>query len=856
MNVLFFLFLIFIFFTTRIPMHAAMPVAPIQASPVPALPMPAAPSQLSPMPMTALPMPAVAKPALPMPAAPAVLTPMPMPAPMQGPAAPTPLSPMQMPPMPMPAVAKPMVQMPALPQAQFGAALPNLQFGGGDGFGDDQGFDDFQDQGEFPGQGLNFPGQALPFQAPVQQGIIQGQIPGHVQGQMPQAPGMIFPVAQNDFVKAMDSVALQAFPEGTRVVFLFVGQGEKNSRLLKVTRGIYVAPTGKDPFDPKCQFVVLRKGNWIGFKSDFLQGKTLQSDPKNYVVHCPNNNFSADTDQGSHWSAQFVNPQDVSSVVSFQNRLTQGFLSFPYEPWAENLAWTALKERTAAMIAGERSFFKIVKVSDLPKNVSAMIGGKEFLYTSRLHKKLTPLYCEDWKFKEPGKGTIQFDADSKEKIIIGISTVAENLSDQMYYLVIGDQNGKCSTIRKQIDGPIFHKEVLKQPFEKKVVQESQNKDDKFISYWIEVNSGKISYGIGSVIGQDKILEWNDPGTPLNVQYVGFSGDKSRVVYKNILLDGKGDLQSSVVIPREFTKESGSLKSVAVGCYEDDIEIWGIGLDNKLWRWKNGSMAKNPWEIQKIIIQKDREISEPVEAISISSVGDIFIICNGKVYKLLREKSRWTEVDSGLQSIEMTSISGHLNNLWAIGKDGVAYQYSVKSKSWEKRSDSESSQKVVVSPDNEVFVLNKVQALFQYKGNRRWNKISASKLFIDFFVINKELVFGIDNKNDLWQYTPSKKWARVAGQNHHRASGFVSGSGNVLGMIVLLDQLGNIYKRVDQGIDKNISVSQIKKMIEQRAPAYKNEKKQIKIRKVRKKIRTSWKKLKRKMKNNVKKIDKD
>lgn len=681
---------------------------------------------------------------------------------------------------------------------------------------------------------VNQPPVAVPSVSPVFQNIAPAAprpipapfFPGTLVQPMTSAlsevakPSDIFP--QEEPVKAIDSIALQAFPEGTRAVLVFVGSGDKDTHLLKVTRGIYVAPTGKDPFDPKCQFKIRRKGTWIGFESDYLKGRTLQSDPKNFIVHFPDSNFVDDNNKTAHWSAQFIDPRDATGIVRLQNRATQGFLNFPYEPWAESLAWTAFKEKTPATIAGDLARLKIIKVSELSKEVAKASGEKDYVYTPRLRQKLTPVYSDGWKFETPGSGYVIFDVRAKENIVVSFSTVADNLADNMYYLVIGDKKNSCTTIRKRLGGPIFYKHDFKKNAENSASAANnvmQKSSKTFESYWVKVEAGKISYGQGRVLGQNAILEWKDPDKPLKVQFVGFSGGNSKIDFKNIEIGGKDKIATTVVLPTGFNQEPGVLKRVAVGSRKDALEIWGIGVDGALWRWKADSMASNPWERQQAIVG-DGSVLTSINNIYLSSNGDLFLISDGKGYRYDWKKLRWNEIDTGMQRLQLISLSGHEGNLWAVANNGAAYQ--LVKQAWQKRSDEKSALRVVVSPDNEVFVLSQSGKIFRYKGDNGWVKIPSKAIFKDFFAVNKELIFAIDRQQRLWQFTPVSNWAPVAGPNKIQASGIASGSANAAGTIVVVSQKGELYKLRNEGV----SEKKIQQMMLQKAPALKSIKKSV------------------------------
>lgn len=644
---------------------------------------------------------------------------------------------------------------------------------------------------------------------------------------------------QKEAVEALESVALQAFPEGTRVAILFVGQG-KEAQLLKVTRGIYVAPIGNNPFDPKCQFVVMRKGNWIGFKSEYLKDRVLQSDLKSLIVHFPDANFNDDKYKSAHWAASFINSRDSSSIVRLQNRDTQGFLNFPSESWAEGLAWTALtpaKPATStapaspaapATIAGELARLRLVKVSGLPKDAGKETGSKDYVYTPRLHKKFTPVYNQEgWKFQTPGTGYVIFDARAKESIVVSFATVADNLTDNMYCFVIGDQKNTQTTIRKSVAGSIFYKLDTAAGASKNVVITAGVSDQKaFDSYWLKVDNGVLTYGKGRSVGQNELLKWTDPGKALKVQFIGFAGGNSKVDFKNIEIGGKEKIAAAINLPIGFSQEAGSLKRIAVGSRKGDLVLWGIGADGSLMRWKTDTITSNPWESQKTIT-KDGSLIASFQDISLSSDGNLIALStDGVAYSYDWDSQRLNVIDTGMQRLKLRNVSvGHGTSIWAVGhEDGRIYQ--LVKKSWQACSDAKSGKRVAACLDA-VFALSEDGKVYRYAGNKRWIKIPSKASFIDLAAVNKELIFAIDRRYNIWQYTPSSNWAPVAGQNKQRSSGCVQIAANAAGTIALLDSSGNIYKARNVGVPENKVKQMVAQSIKIISPVKKQAQKKLK-----------------------------
>lgn len=129
----------------------------------------------------------------------------------------------------------------------------------------------------------------------------------------------------------------------------------------------------------------------------------------------------------------------------------------------------------------------------------------------------------------PGKGSVTFEAKAYNNIFVGLSEnpfQVRNRSTRMYEIVIGKWDNKTTAIhRKSLGDAVVE-------FAHKDKPELSPDPTEFKKYWINIDDGKISGGVGE-LGQNKLWEWADPYPSAPVKWVGFSNWLSNVTYRNI-----------------------------------------------------------------------------------------------------------------------------------------------------------------------------------------------------------------------------------------------------------------------------------------------------------------------------------
>ncbi len=128
----------------------------------------------------------------------------------------------------------------------------------------------------------------------------------------------------------------------------------------------------------------------------------------------------------------------------------------------------------------------------------------------------------------PGEGAVVFEALTTADLII---CFAENITDRnaLYEIVIGAFHNTKSIIRKGAQNPLHgHVQVEASQTPRAVIAGNQ-----WITYWASVKDGLVMYGRGKVIGQNAMLEWQDPNPLTSINKIGFSSWNAPIKFRNV-----------------------------------------------------------------------------------------------------------------------------------------------------------------------------------------------------------------------------------------------------------------------------------------------------------------------------------
>lgn len=336
---------------------------------------------------------------------------------------------------------------------------------------------------------------------------------------------------------------------GKKVVLVFY-KDMATPKLLKVTDGKYLSPTGTNPDDAACQFSLLNLRHdetyarrwWIGFKSATANNNNLQSiasasgaDPA-YTVRFENQNFSDVSHTSEHWR---VVPVNADGFIMLQNHACGTYMALPDSTgtdWAKNRVWTSYALNAGAG-AGVWERIMIMTPDQARQIASAFVpaitttpaGGTSYTYPQNSTSIGIEFAATTWKLPIAGQGVVKFQvkASSDFSIVVAPSTAT---TGNLYLVGIGYSNSKAVIRRKlsaaDSDNVAFFNLTAAQKLD----------GTKFVDYWVMVNNGHILMGTGTTAGQNQFLVYNDP-SPLSVQYVGFGGYiNSAAAYQNIAFE--------------------------------------------------------------------------------------------------------------------------------------------------------------------------------------------------------------------------------------------------------------------------------------------------------------------------------
>ena len=140
----------------------------------------------------------------------------------------------------------------------------------------------------------------------------------------------------------------------------------------------------------------------------------------------------------------------------------------------------------------------------------------------------------DWEHTQnisiPGEGAVVFEAKTISDLTIGF---AENITDRnsMYEIVIGAFGNAKALIRKGAQTPPQgHAQVTVNTNKMASVPSNQ-----WISYWACVKDGLVKFGRGKMVGQNIILEWQDPNPLRDIRKIGFSSWNTPIKFRNVAI---------------------------------------------------------------------------------------------------------------------------------------------------------------------------------------------------------------------------------------------------------------------------------------------------------------------------------
>lgn len=420
--------------------------------------------------------------------------------------------------------------------------------------------------------------------------------------------------------KAEETAALKKLKHGALVAIKSVGEND-TGKYLQVQGGRFLASTGESKDDPDAHFVVLRKDNWVGFKSYRAGSSNLLANPDNHAVAFASKNFGK-------WEQWALVPEEPDSLdaVWLHNNISGGFLSIPDQDWDGDRVWTRKDSEGRAAVKDETGKFAIEVIDDVDDRMKP--GGDEYIHAPELTKE--PVAADaKWKFAQEGKGWITFKVKALESVSVFISKEPTFNKEQHIGIVIGANGNSGSVIVKNGKPQVtLNSAKLAHGLPGDGAQEEE--------IWVAWSGkkGTLSAGRGSIVGEQSFASWRDPevGDMATASFVclGNHGEV-RSSFTNITLSPPPPPVPDVVPPAGFEKLPGKLDRVAIGARKGKVVAWGITDEGNLTQWDG-----EEWQDHDAKDQDDADI-EKFEHLAFAADGTLMATTSdGDVYQYIWE----------------------------------------------------------------------------------------------------------------------------------------------------------------------------------------------------------------------------
>lgn len=281
------------------------------------------------------------------------------------------------------------------------------------------------------------------------------------------------------------------------------------------------------------------------------------------------------------------------------------------------------------------------------------------------------------------------------------------------------------------------------------------------------------------------------------------------------------------LPLGFNKIAApAMISVSVGSTDGRYAVWAVGKnDQDLYVFEGGNFSSGLQKVKtKAALPKGSLASaKPVELfsdISVSSMGQVYAVSEGKVFMCSVEKNSFGSIEGVIATeIPVPSGSDILFDQVSVGmkkkvqlKPGVeAIQdvvwartqddelYELVNGDWVSRTEKNVAIDIAVGLDGTVLALNQENVLFSYV-DETWTEISLN---IDLAMVGigkKEYVYGVTTGGEVVKIDLVQKVATtLKGANSKVATGFQDIAVNAAGSVVAFDYQGIMYGNDEKAV---------------------------------------------------------
>lgn len=454
--------------------------------------------------------------------------------------------------------------------------------------------------------------------------------------------------------------------------------------------------------------------------------------------------------------------------------------------------------------------------------------SKEFIYPSAALGQ-SVIFNKEWKLPVPGNGYVKFKARGQLDLYIAISATPSTIEPEAYCVIIGGWNNEGSQIwhgnivgsTNPIDGFADLKKGA--DFGNVVTGGMPEAGTTWDDYWVKLQPKgtglEISWGKGTIVGNNVKQSWIDPKPIKTVRYIGLGG-LTPVEYKEIGLNKlalAGDY--AVNVPAGFSTEVNEFASTAsdasditVGSVNGQIEAWMIDTDGNLHRYDAHSMSADPW-----IKQNPRMSGGEVDIVDASASSDGYVAAvdeHGKIHLFDAAKNLWSEINAtngrGLK-FDRVSI-GNKNLIFAIEEEKNNI-YQLVDNNWVLRTQGVGAQ-IAAGIDGTVIGLNASGEAYVFSVDKTGRAVWTKEMYIDPITKEKkellltrvavgsnDHVWGIHEDSGvaaIWQRVKGV-WQQVKAKDDSNACGFTSISVNAGGTVIAVDDDGDIYHMGNTGV---------------------------------------------------------
>jgi hypothetical protein len=428
-------------------------------------------------------------------------------------------------------------------------------------------------------------------------------------------------------------------------------------------------------------------------------------------------------------------------------------------------------------------------------------GGRSFWYAPAVFGRGVALYHDQWKAEHAANLWVKWRARTKSDVMVHVSTQPKWMDAAgTYFIMFGGYKNTRSQIRKGTQ-VVMEIDLSKGGDPTALVSGGlPGNGSMWDDYWVNLEQVDakivITAGKGTEVGKNVKMTWTDEQPLKFVQYVGFGGFDNVVEYEKVVISGN---EQSASLPSDFVQIPGTLRSIALGVYDNRALLLGLSAKGMLLQWDTGSLKPSPWNVVAVKDERGAKISKVID-VACAADGTVALVSDKRrVYLLDRDKGRWKLVPNKIAKKKKVSI-----DRIALGNAGTLVGLDKKTKNiyfwhggmWHLISEAEGLD-IAAGFDGGVYALNTKHQLFVYDG-KTWKRLETGLEFHMISAVSKDQLYGIalvDKKHKTYVLEKGS-WEPLQTTEGKDSVGLK----DILALptnphfIVALDMQGNVYRK--------------------------------------------------------------